>query len=266
MGLAPSPYQAVQGMMVAEDVNKGDHLDAKNLFCWDTVQMNLPGSKTYDPALPWVSKVRFGNNNIACDLVIFVDDLRVTGPTSVECWNAGQRAAQVLTHLGLQDAPRKRRGASQAPAPWTGTILRTDLKVVFVFVVQDKWDKAKAEIEEVIEMVERDPERLDYKCLEQAWGVLQHVTQTYSGMTRYIIGFHLTIDGWQANRMASGWRMKMVPSAKSALSNQGGGGIREELVHMEGAHGESEETLGLSSTTQADTPKFVKAARDFYQT
>jgi hypothetical protein len=260
MGLKPSPYQAVQGMMVAEDVIKGDRSDLENPFRWDTVRMNLPGSKSYDPALPWVSKVRLGDNNIACDLVIFVDDLRVTGPTSDECWHAGQRAAQVLNHLGLQDAPRKRRGASQAPGPWTGTILRTDLNGVFVFVSQDKWDKAKAKIEEVIGMVERHPERLDHKRLEQVRGFLQYVTQTYSGTTPYIIGFHPTIDGWRENRMASGWRKKPPPSPKSTRSIQGDGGLRDEIIRMEGALGKSAETLGLSASTQAAPPKFVKAA------
>jgi hypothetical protein len=161
--------------------------------------MNLPGTKDYNPALPWVSKIRVGDKNIACDIVIFVDDLRVTGPSSDECWKAGQRTAQIINHLGLQDAPHKRRDSSQAPGPWTGSILRTDLDGVFLFVAQDKWDKAKAQVEEIIIMIETDPDHLDHKRLEQVRGFLQYVTQTYSGMTPYIIGFHLTIDGWRCN-------------------------------------------------------------------
>jgi hypothetical protein len=167
MGLKPSPYQAVQGMMVAEELIKGDPADATNPFRWDAVRMNLPGKKDYNPALPWVSKIRLGDNNIACDLVIFVDDLRVSGPTSGECWKAGQRAAQIINHLGLQDAARKRRDASQTPGPWTGSILRTDLDGVFLFVAQDKWDKAKAQVEEIIAMIKTDPDRLNHKRLEQ---------------------------------------------------------------------------------------------------
>jgi hypothetical protein len=69
--------------------------------------MNLPCPKDYNPALPWVSKIQFGDSNIACDIVIFVDNLQVTGPTGEECWKAGQRVAKVIDHLGLQDAPRK---------------------------------------------------------------------------------------------------------------------------------------------------------------
>jgi hypothetical protein len=201
MGLKPSPYQAVQGMMVVEELIKGDEKDTKNPFRWDKVRMNLPGAPAYNPALPWVSKIRLSDNNIACDIVIFVDDLRVTGPTKDECWKAGQRAAQTLGHLGLQDAPRKRRGSSQAPGPWSGCILRTDLSGVFLFVSQEKWDKAKAQVEEIIQMIEFDPSKLYRKQLEQVRGFLQYVMQTYSGMAPYIVGFHLTIDGWRANRL-----------------------------------------------------------------
>jgi hypothetical protein len=261
MGLKPSPYQAVQGMMVAEDLIKGDRFDKSNPFRWDFLRMNLPGSKAYEPSLPWVSKVRLGDNNIACDLVIFVDDLRVTGPSSLKCWRAGQRAAQILNHLGLQDAPRKRRGASQAPGPWTGTILRTDLKGVFVFVAQDKWDKAKAQIEEVIAMVENDSNHLDHKRLEQVRGFLQYVTQTYSGMTPYIIGFHLTIDGWRDNRLASGWRMK--PKEKVSKGSHLEISTDEELTRMETALGANiEKGLGLRPASD-DPPKYVKAAPRF---
>jgi hypothetical protein len=78
MGLKPSPCQAVQGMMVAEELIKGDPEDPSNPFRWDVVRLNLPGPKECNPALPWVSKIRLGDNNIACDIVIFVDDLRPT--------------------------------------------------------------------------------------------------------------------------------------------------------------------------------------------
>jgi hypothetical protein len=60
MGLKPSPYQAVQGMMVAEEYIRGDRMDLKNPFRWDAVRMNLPGQVNYDPTLPSVSKIRLG--------------------------------------------------------------------------------------------------------------------------------------------------------------------------------------------------------------
>jgi hypothetical protein len=57
MGLRSSPYQATQGMMVAEKLILGDPSSAENPFRWDYVWINLPGLEAYDPSLPWVSKV-----------------------------------------------------------------------------------------------------------------------------------------------------------------------------------------------------------------
>jgi hypothetical protein len=37
MSLKPSPYQAVQGMMVTEELIKGDPADSTNSFKWDKV-------------------------------------------------------------------------------------------------------------------------------------------------------------------------------------------------------------------------------------
>jgi hypothetical protein len=93
------------------------------------------------------------------------------------------------------------------------------LKGVFVFVSQDKWERAKNQVNEVIEMVEDDPDRLDHKRLEQVHGFLQYVTQTYSGMTPYLIGFHLTIDGWRENQMSTGCKEKEGPKTKPSRNH-----------------------------------------------
>ncbi len=45
------------------------------------------------------------------------------------------------------------------------------------------------------------------KCLEQIRGFLQYVIQTYSGFVSYLIGFHMTIDGFRRGRDENGWRM-----------------------------------------------------------
>lgn len=80
MGLKSSPYQAVQAVMVAKEFVMGDRKDPANAFRWDVVRLNLPGSKDYDPAMPWVSKVRLDDGHVACDLFIYVDDGRVCAP------------------------------------------------------------------------------------------------------------------------------------------------------------------------------------------
>ena len=92
MGFKWSPYQAVQAMMVAEEVILGDRHDPDNVFRWDKVRLNLPGQKDYDPSLPWVSKVRREEDGtwvIAADCKTFVDDNRHAGPNEKDCWQAG---------------------------------------------------------------------------------------------------------------------------------------------------------------------------------
>lgn len=86
-------------------------------------------------------------------------------------------------------------------------------------VAQDKWDKAKAQVEEVIAMIYANPDRLDRKQLEQVQGFLQYLTQTYSGITQYITEFDLTIDGWRESRMKDGWQRK---DNQTAVAGDGG--------------------------------------------
>ena len=130
--------------------------------------------------------------------------------------------------------------------------------------IPTKWDKAKAQVEEAIAMIHSDPNGLDRKRLEQVRGFLQYVTQTYSGMTPYIIiGFHLTIDGWRENRTKDGWWKKIGP--KHLLGTiSGNWAATEELMAMEKAleqKGEGFVTkLALGSQ---EPPKFVTAVPRF---
>jgi hypothetical protein len=151
MGLKSSPYQTVQGMLVVKEAILGDRLDANNVFRWDEIQMNLPGSKLYDSSLPWVSKVRLNDGKIAADLFIYVDDVRVTGSTAKECNQARGRAASIANSLGIQDAPRKARCGLRKLGAWAGSVVETNDDGVFVTVSQEKWDKCKRYIGDIIE-------------------------------------------------------------------------------------------------------------------
>jgi hypothetical protein len=55
MGLRSLPYQCVQAMGIAKEIIRGDPLDPNNVFWWDSVKLNLPGSDSYDPSKPWVA-------------------------------------------------------------------------------------------------------------------------------------------------------------------------------------------------------------------
>jgi hypothetical protein len=166
----------------------------------------LPGSEGYDPTLPWISKVRSEDGKIASDLFTFMDDFRPTGPSKKEAWLAGRRAASVLNHLGIQDAPRKRRDSSKAPGAWAGAMVRTDGNGAHVLVSQEKWDQTKAQLSEIKSMMRRNPANLCRKRLEEIRGFLVYVTRTYIGMSPYLIGLHMTIDSWRSGRDSEGWR------------------------------------------------------------
>ena len=103
MGVKSSPYQAVQGMAVVEEVIRGNPEDSSNVFCWSDVRLNCPGDATYNPFKPWVSKFRKRANPcdeaeeevLAADLVGYVDDFRTTGPSREEAWLAARQTASI---------------------------------------------------------------------------------------------------------------------------------------------------------------------------
>jgi len=217
MGLKSSPYQAVQAVLVAKEHILGDRRDRDNAYRWDKVRMNLPGSRSYDPTLPWVSKIRIEDGSIACDLFIYVDDGRVTGPTEADCWQATRQAASTLNALGIQEAARKRRWPSRRPGAWAGSIVETTDDGVVVMVDQEKWEKSRRYLGEILEELRASKDdSLDFKALEKKRGFLIYVTRTYPSMVPYLKGIHLTLDGWRPNRDSDGWKTAREPETKTA--------------------------------------------------
>jgi hypothetical protein len=117
-----------------------------------------------------------------------------------------QKIASTLSFLGIQDAPRKRRDSLQTPGAWIGSVLWTDEGQVQLLISQDKWEKTKGLLAEVQEMLVLNPLALPRKRLEQIWGYLVHIAQTYLMFSSYLIGLHMTINFWRPNREQDGWR------------------------------------------------------------
>jgi hypothetical protein len=86
-------------------------------------------------------------------------------------------------------------------------VVRVNEDGVFVLSDEDKWRKAKLLLQEVLNLVEANPVSVPRKRLEQVRGVLVYVTRTYPCMVPYLIGLHMTIDGWRPNRDQEGWRV-----------------------------------------------------------
>jgi hypothetical protein len=162
----------------------------------------------YDPSKAWVAKVR-EDGRVAADLFIYMDDFRPTGPDAEECWRASRRAASVCNLLGIQDAPRKRRGVSRSPGPWAGSMVYTDDAEagVRVLVSRKKWAKAKQLLATLHGLVLAS-EWVDHKVLERIRGFLVYVARTYKPLTPFLMGLHMTIDGWRPGRDEEGWRLR----------------------------------------------------------
>jgi hypothetical protein len=133
-------------------------------------------------------------------VVTFVNNSRPSGPTKKDTWDAARKTASTLAYLGLQDAPRRRQDSSQTPRAWAGVVVHTNAGSMSVLVLQDKWDKLKSMLTELQEMIVTRPEGLNRKRLEQIRGFIIYVVQTYPTMKPYLIGLHMTIDGWRSNR------------------------------------------------------------------
>jgi hypothetical protein len=218
MGLKPSPYQTGQAMLFAEDVIRGCRFQEKNIFRWKRVVRNLPGLADYDPSLPWIYKER-ATGDPAAEFALYCDDNRAAGNDRLEAKLAARRVASVCNHLGVQDAARKRREASQTPGAWAGSVISTDGKGVFVTVSQEKWDKARTMIEATREELASNGGCTNHKELERRRGFLLYVTRTYPAMVPYLKGIHLTLDGWRDGRDADGWKLNTAGRrAQEAMS------------------------------------------------
>ena len=203
MGLTDSPYRSLQLMIKAKHAAYGDRQEITNPFGWVRVWLNLPGSKTYDPTLPWVMKIRV-DGHLACEVYLYVDDGRITGWCSLECWRAARRFCAECTRLGIQDASRKRTAPTQQPGPWAGTVVHTHEGVVAT-VSSVKWERTRSLI---LELRDLHQERaIPHKRLEQIRVFLIYVARTYRWMTPYLKGIHLTLDSWREDRDGDGWKV-----------------------------------------------------------
>jgi hypothetical protein len=82
----------------------------------------------------------------------------------------------------------------RSPGAWAGCIIWATPEGVFVLTSQEKWTKLKTMLQEIKEMLDKDPAAMLRKRLEQIRGFIMHVAQTYPFIASYMIGIHMTID------------------------------------------------------------------------
>ena len=213
MGFTFSPYASCKLFGWTVDVINGDRWDKSNPYRWDKIKTNFPGSPNYDPTQPRLCKMI--DELIAAILEVFVDDIRTIGPTMDRCRSATRRASQILQYLGQQDAARKYRPPHTTPGPWCGSFIAIRDKCVWVYVSEEKWNKAKKFVVELISLVEQGPDTMiPFKFLEKGRGFMVYFCRTYVSFVPYLKGIHLTLDSWRVNRDAEGWKYKSKEGAE----------------------------------------------------
>ena len=210
MGFRASPYIAVKSFAFTMDVIRGDHLRRDNPYGYDRIRLNLPGSPDYCPSLPWLSKMKDGDE--ASDAVTYMDDIRILGSSEMSCRLAAREASKKTQYLGEQDAARKRRPPNKEPGPWCGAFVANRNGSVWVYVSQSKWSKAKAYVAKWYQELsdcacKQVPLELDFKDLEKGHGFLVYLSRTYDPIVPYLKGIHLTLDSWRTGRDAEGWKV-----------------------------------------------------------
>jgi hypothetical protein len=157
------------------------------------------------------------NGWVACDLVLFVDDLRDSGPTVESTWAVSRTVASRIQYLGIQEASRKRRPPTRTPGVWAGGVFKTSATNVSVTVTQDKWEKGKRLIETLWQHIESagvseegadvSLVMMDYKSLEVVRGFLVHLSMTFVILVHHLKGFHLALAAYFPGRNDDGWKL-----------------------------------------------------------
>jgi hypothetical protein len=187
MGFKPSPYYSTRFYYWAEEFVRGNRREKTKPLRWDEVRLNLPGGKAFDPTLPRVMKWDFEIDNIAGDVLTFVDDSRASGLNAEVAWKIARQVASRLQYLGIQDAPRKRRPPTRKTGAWAGAIFSTENEMITQTVSQEKWVKGREQIKELTNVFEDSPDaEFDYKRLEQIRGFLCHLSMTFEVITPFL--------------------------------------------------------------------------------
>ena len=208
MGMLPSPYHAVEQFYLAEEVARGSPFEPDNPCGFDSILFNIPGSADYDPTMPWVMKWNSKTQAIAGDAVTYMDDIRFIGSTAENAWQVARRLASRLQHMGIQDAPRKRRPPSKSPGAWAGSVQHVSENAVSKAVTQEKWDKARTIIKRYTEGFQHSPTpAFSHKQMQRDVGFLVHVAMTFSSLMPFLKGFYLTMNAWRGGRNKDGWKL-----------------------------------------------------------
>jgi hypothetical protein len=85
---------------------------------------------------------------------------------------------------------------------------------VRVLLSMKKWAKANQLLATLHDLVFAS-EWVDHHVLERIRGFLVYVARTYKPLTPFLMGLHMTIDGWRPGRDEEGRRLREAERASS---------------------------------------------------
>jgi len=121
-GWQSSPYFALCMHVRCIELVKRDPKDPTSAFCYEQVELNLPGVESYDPALPRVCQIRH-NGHTAAVILNYFDDIRPYGLYSEIAAEVARQVSSGIQYLSEQDSLQKHCPVSQRPGAWAGVIV-----------------------------------------------------------------------------------------------------------------------------------------------
>ena len=228
MGFRPSPEWSCRFYYLGEEFIRGDEKSLENPLRWDRIILNLPGNDNFNPSLPYVMKWNDVVNRQSGNVIAYVDDLRIIGWSINHAWKIAHRVASRLQHLGIQDAPRKRRIDN---GPWAGSVFLSSIDRIQKTVTHEKWMKAKNYIGDLVEKTKKNPDhKFEFKYLEKIRGFLCHLAMTYDLLFPFLKGFHLTLCSYLPKRNEHGWKIKDLEWIGFLESSRSSGKLTDEEV------------------------------------
>ena len=203
-----SPYNACQGQARILELAKGKPWEPDSEFQWDSVLMNLPTSKDWDPSMPRVILLR-KDKELASQEVNYVDDIHPVA-RGVDDTSAVRMARQLRTKMnyyGNQADDKKYRRPTCTPGAWKGEILHTDQPFPRKSTTGKKWLKFKSGLQWVLEQSRNSGEARTGE-LRRIAGLGVNVTEIYDDARAYLKGFFNAVESFRADRDRNGWRIK----------------------------------------------------------
>ncbi|KAL7574328.1 hypothetical protein ACA910_008435 [Epithemia clementina (nom. ined.)] len=203
-----SPYNAVTRFYFAEELARGAPTNTTNPCQYSKVWLNIPGAITYDPNLPWVMKWNSHVEQIAGDVVTFVDDLRASGYSVENAWQVGRRIASRLQYLGIQDAPQNADHRPSRQVHGLKPVFKMEVANIFKTSTQEKWHTGKARLLKYTSGLSKCQNPLfDYKEMRSDLRYFVHQVMTYSCLMPFLKGFFLLMSTWRDGRDDDGWKL-----------------------------------------------------------